>query len=43
MRLSSRQFAVLQKLSKNVKWDFYLFWSRLDDNKKWGDIDINYY
>jgi predicted nucleotidyltransferase len=40
MRLKNDKLSLLQSFNKKIKWDFYLFWSRLDDSKKWGDIDL---
>ena len=40
MRLGLKEKTVLEKLRKKVIWDMFLFWSRVDINKKWGDIDI---
>lgn len=40
MRLWKSRLDLLKKFSKEYNWDFYLFWSRVDDSKKWWDIDL---
>jgi len=40
MRLDNLQRKALQNAVKDVKGDVYLFGSRVDDNKKGGDIDL---
>ncbi len=40
MRLKKEKLSLLQSFSRKYNWDFYLFWSRLDKNKKWWDIDL---
>ena len=40
MRLWKSRLDLLKSFSKKYKWDFYLFWSRVDDTKKWWDVDL---
>ena len=40
MRLDNLQREALQNAVKDVKGDVYLFGSRVDDNKRGGDIDL---
>ncbi len=40
MRLKKEKLELLKLFNKNYNWDFYLFWSRVDDKKKWWDIDL---
>lgn len=32
--------SVLERYQKNISGEYYIFWSRIDDTKKWWDIDI---
>jgi predicted nucleotidyltransferase len=40
MRLDPQQKAALEKALENVEDEVYLFGSRIDEDKKGGDIDI---
>ena len=40
MRLEREKLELLKLFNKKYLWDFYLFWSRIDDKKKWWDIDL---
>ena len=40
MRLNLKEKTVLETLRKKIIWNMYLFWSRVDMDKKWWDIDI---
>jgi hypothetical protein len=40
MRLWKSRLDLLKNFSKKYNWDFYLFWSRVDDKKKWWDVDL---
>ena len=40
MRLDAQQAAALEKALENVEDEVYLFGSRIDEEKKGGDIDI---
>ncbi len=40
MRLDKIQKVVLERAIQNVNGEVYLYGSRVDDNKKGGDIDI---
>ena len=40
MRLWKSRLNMLKNFSKKYNWDFYLFGSRVDDNKRWWDIDL---
>jgi len=43
MRLKNFQIEAIKKSRDKVLWKnvkVFLFWSRVDDNKKWWDIDL---
>jgi len=40
MRLWKARLNLLKNFSEKYNWDFYLFGSRVDDTKKWWDVDL---